>query len=42
VDPTNVEMISMGASAINLTFVVGADEGPGVVRRLHREFFGSD
>ena len=42
VDPTNVEMISMGASAINLTFVVRADEGPGVVRRLHREFFGSE
>ena len=42
VDPTNVEMISMGASAINLTFVVRADEAPGVVRRLHREFFGSE
>lgn len=42
VNPTNVEMISMGASAINLTFVVRGDEGPGVVRRLHREFFGSD
>jgi len=42
VDPTNVEMISMGASAINLTFVVSGDEGPGVVRRLHREFFGSE
>jgi aspartate kinase len=41
-DPTNVEMISMGASAINLTFVVRAEEGPGVVRRLHREFFGSE
>jgi aspartate kinase len=42
VESTNVEMISMGASAINLTFVVRADEGPGVVRRLHREFFGSE
>jgi len=42
VDPTNVEMISMGASAINLTFVVRAEEAPGVVRRLHREFFGRE
>ena len=42
VDPTNVEMISMGASSINLTFVVRAEEAPGVVRRLHREFFGNE
>ena len=39
--PANVEMISQGASAINMTFVVREDEGPDVVRRLHQEFFGS-
>jgi aspartate kinase len=40
VPPANVEVISQGASAINMTFVVREDDGPGVVRRLHREFFG--
>ena len=39
--PANVEVISQGASAINMTFVVREDEGPGVVRRLHEEFFGA-
>ena len=41
VQPANVEVISQGASAINMTFVVREDEGPGVVRRLHAEFFGA-
>jgi aspartate kinase len=41
VQPANVEVISQGASAINMTFVVHEQDGPGVVRRLHREFFGS-
>jgi aspartate kinase len=40
VQPANVEVISQGASAINMTFVVREDDGPGVVRRLHDEFFG--
>ena len=40
VPPANVEVISQGASAINMTFVVREDDGPDVVRRLHREFFG--
>jgi aspartate kinase len=40
VPPANVEVISQGASAINMTFVVREEEGPDVVRRLHREFFG--
>ncbi len=40
VPPANVEVISQGASAINMTFVVQEDDGPDVVRRLHREFFG--
>jgi aspartate kinase len=36
----NVEMISQGASPINLTFVVREDQAPEAVRRLHAEFFG--
>ncbi len=39
-EPANVEIISQGASAINITFVTREAEGPDVVRRLHREFFG--
>ncbi|HEY7637390.1 MAG TPA: lysine-sensitive aspartokinase 3 [Gemmatimonadales bacterium] len=41
VQPANVEVISQGASLINMTFVVREEDGPGVVRRLHQEFFGS-
>jgi aspartate kinase len=41
VQPANVEVISQGASAINVTFVVREADGPGVVRRLHQEFFGA-
>jgi aspartate kinase len=41
VQPANVEVISQGASAINMTFVVREEDGPDVVRRLHAEFFGS-
>jgi aspartate kinase len=41
VQPANVEVISQGASAINMTFVVREADGPDVVRRLHQEFFGS-
>jgi aspartate kinase len=41
VQPANVEVISQGASHINMTFVVREEDGPGVVRRLHQEFFGS-
>jgi aspartate kinase len=40
-EPANVEIISQGASAINITFVTREAEGPDVVRRLHREFFGT-
>lgn len=36
----NVEMISLGASASNLTFIVREEDGPRVVRALHRTFFG--
>ncbi len=41
VKPTCVEVISQGASAINMTFIVKEEDGPDVVRRLHREFFGT-
>jgi aspartate kinase len=41
VQPANVEVISQGASAINMTFVVREEDGPAVVRRLHDEFFGA-
>jgi aspartate kinase len=41
VQPANVEVISQGASAINMTFVVREEDGPGVVQRLHAEFFGT-
>lgn len=39
-EPANVEIISQGASAINITFVVRESDGPDIVRRLHAEFFG--
>ncbi|MEP6591945.1 MAG: lysine-sensitive aspartokinase 3, partial [Gemmatimonadota bacterium] len=35
----NVEMISQGASASNLTFIVAEGDGPAVVRALHQTFF---
>ena len=41
VQPANVEVISQGASAINITFVVREEDAPGVVQRLHQEFFGT-
>ncbi len=37
----NIEMISQGASASNLTFIVREEQGPETVRALHRTFFGS-
>jgi aspartate kinase len=39
IDNTNVNMISQGASEINLTFVIDESEVDRVVRRLHDEFF---
>ena len=41
VQPINVEVISQGASSINMTFIVREEDGPEVVRRLHLEFFGT-
>lgn len=37
----NIEMISQGASQINLTFVVESRHGEKALRLLHREFFES-
>lgn len=39
IENTNVNMISQGASEINLTFVIDESEVDRVVRRLHDEFF---
>lgn len=39
IENTNVNMISQGASEINLTFVIDENEVDRVVRRLHDEFF---
>jgi aspartate kinase len=39
IQPTNVNMISQGASEINLTFVIDESETDRVARSLHKEFF---
>jgi len=39
VAPVNVEMISQGASGINVTLVVKGEDAAQAVRQLHREFF---
>jgi aspartate kinase len=39
VGPANIEMISQGASTINVTFIVQEGDAPDAVRRLHAEFF---
>ena len=36
----NVEMISQGASEINISFVVDDKDGDNAVKALHKEFFG--
>jgi aspartate kinase len=41
-EPINVEMISQGASEINVTLVVLESDGPAAVRLLHHEFFDSE
>ncbi len=40
--PINVEMISQGASEINVTMVVLESDGPEAVRLLHHEFFETE
>ncbi len=39
IEHTNVNMISQGASEINLTFVIDESDAERVVRSLHQEFF---
>jgi aspartate kinase len=39
IESTNVNMISQGASEINLTFVIDESDAERVVRSLHEEFF---
>jgi aspartate kinase len=39
IENTNVNMISQGASEINLTFVIDESDVDRVVQRLHEEFF---
>ena len=35
----NIEMISQGASEINISFVIDESDVPEVISRLHRAFF---
>ena len=39
IDDVNVALVSHGASAVNLTFVIKEDAVPDVIRKLHAEFF---
>jgi aspartokinase len=39
IDKINVSMISHGASAINVSFVIAGDRVEEAVTALHREFF---
>ncbi|HET9275885.1 MAG TPA: aspartate kinase, partial [Gemmatimonadales bacterium] len=42
IEGLNIEVISQGASEINVTFVVREEDGPVAVRLLHDEFFGRE
>ena len=39
IEDVNVALVSHGASAVNLTFVVKESDASDVIRKLHREFF---
>ncbi|MDM7922735.1 MAG: hypothetical protein QUS14_10585, partial [Pyrinomonadaceae bacterium] len=39
IEDVHVELVSHGASAVNLTFVVREDDAAGVIKKLHAEFF---
>ena len=39
IEDVNVALVSHGASAVNLTFVVREDDAAGVIKKLHQEFF---
>lgn len=39
VSDTTIALVSHGASGVNLTFVVKEEDAPGVIKKLHEEFF---
>ncbi|HBE81543.1 MAG TPA: lysine-sensitive aspartokinase 3 [Pyrinomonadaceae bacterium] len=39
IDDVHIELVSHGASAVNLTFVVKEEDAAGVISKLHSEFF---
>lgn len=39
IDDVNIALVSHGASAVNLTFVVKEDVASAVIKKLHRDFF---
>jgi aspartate kinase len=39
IDDVNVALVSHGASAVNLTFVVKEEDAPAVITRIHASFF---
>ncbi len=39
IDDINIALVSHGASAVNLTFVVKEGDAAGVIKKLHKEFF---
>ena len=41
IDDVNISLVSHGASAVNLTFVIKEDDVPKVIRKLHSEFFAA-
>jgi len=41
IDDVNISIISLGASSVNMTFVVKENEVKDVIGRLHSEFFGN-
>jgi len=41
IDDVNVALVSHGASAVNLTFVIKEEMAAEVIGKLHREFFGT-
>lgn len=39
IEDVNIALVSHGASAVNLTFVIKEEDVPQVIKKLHREFF---
>lgn len=42
ISDVNISLVSHGASAVNLTFVVAETDVEGVIQRLHNEFFAAE